>query len=174
MAFERPWADVHPQGALFVGASLADQAEHFALALRQRLLPGLRREHHPRGATAILASAGLALAFRFVIGLGGRPGRVRYLLHHGADAFGLLERVLHHLLQIDAIAGCLGKLMAVLLDLVHVEQQRCQRPVQFGAIAAPASSAARARAADSCKISRLSSRGVMVAIHFEKYESPAR
>ena len=55
----------------------------------------------------------------------------RQLLDHRADAFGLLKRVLHHLLQVDTIAGRLGELMAVLLDLVHVEKQRRQRPVQL-------------------------------------------
>ena len=56
---------------------------------------------------------------------------VRHLLHHGADAFGLLKRVLHDLLQVEPIAGRLRKLVAVLLDLIHVEQQRRQRPVQL-------------------------------------------
>ena len=55
----------------------------------------------------------------------------RHLLDHRADAFGLLKRILHHLLEVDTIAWRLGELMAVLLDLVHVQQQRCQRPVQL-------------------------------------------
>ena len=54
---------------------------------------------------------------------------VRHLLHHGADAFELLNRVVDHLLQVDAIARRFRKLM--LLDLVHVEQQRRQRSVQL-------------------------------------------
>ena len=55
---------------------------------------------------------------------------VRHLLHHGADAFELLNRVVHHLLQVDAIAGRFRR-TDVLLDLVHVEQQRRQRSVQL-------------------------------------------
>src|SRR5829696_9329209 len=44
MALERPWADTHPQGALLVGATFADQAQHLALTLGQRLLAELRGE----------------------------------------------------------------------------------------------------------------------------------
>ena len=56
---------------------------------------------------------------------------IRDLLDQGADAFCLLKRVLDDLLQVNAIAGRLRKLVAVLLDLVHVEQQRGQRTVQL-------------------------------------------
>ena len=56
---------------------------------------------------------------------------VRDLLDQGADAFGLLKRVFDDLLQVNAIAGRLRELVAVLLDLVHVEQQRGQWPVQL-------------------------------------------
>ena len=51
------------------------------------------------------------------------------LLDHGADAFRLLQRVFDHLLQIDAVLASLRELMAVLLDLAHVEQQGSERPV---------------------------------------------
>src|ERR1700682_368383 len=67
MAFESPWADIHPHGTLLVGASFADQAEHLALALGQRLAAGLRQNHHARRATAILAAG---LAFPFLVSLG--------------------------------------------------------------------------------------------------------
>jgi hypothetical protein len=53
------------------------------------------------------------------------------LLHHGADAFGLLKCVFHDLLQIKPISRGLRKLVAVLLDLAHVEQQRGQGPIQL-------------------------------------------
>ena len=53
------------------------------------------------------------------------------LLDQGADPLGLLERVVHHLLQVIAIAGGMRKLMAVLLDLAHVEQERGQRSVEL-------------------------------------------
>ena len=53
------------------------------------------------------------------------------LLDQGADAFGLLKRVFDDLLQVNAVARRLRKLVAVLLDLVHVEQQRRQRTVQL-------------------------------------------
>ncbi len=56
---------------------------------------------------------------------------IRDLLDQGADAFGLLKRVFDDLLQVNPTAGRLGKLVAVLLDLVHVEQQRGQRTVQL-------------------------------------------
>ena len=56
---------------------------------------------------------------------------VRDLLHQSADALGLLKRILHHLLQIEPVAGRLRKLVAVLLDLIHVEQQRRQGSVQL-------------------------------------------
>ena len=56
---------------------------------------------------------------------------IRDMLDQGADAFGLLQRVFDDLLQVNAIAGRLRKLVAVLLDLVHVEQQRGQRTVQL-------------------------------------------
>ena len=102
----------------------------FALAPGQRLLTGLRGEHQARLAVSVPAADGQALRARFVIGIRRRMIG-RHLLDHRADAFGLLKRVLHHLLQIGTIARRLGELMAVLLDLVHVEQQRCQRPVQL-------------------------------------------
>ena len=53
------------------------------------------------------------------------------LLHHGADALGLLKRIFHHLLQVNPFTRRLRKLMAVLLDLTHVEQQRRQRPIEL-------------------------------------------
>ena len=56
---------------------------------------------------------------------------IRDLLDQRTDAFGLLKRVFDDLLQVNAVAGRLGKLMAVLLDLVHVEQQRGQLPIEL-------------------------------------------
>ena len=99
---------------------------------------------------------------------------VRHLLHHRADALGLLKRILHHLLQVEPIAGRLRKLVAVLLDLVHVEQQRSQGPVQLSGNRCSRLFRARERAADSWTISGFSSRGVMLSIHFVKRESAAR
>src|SRR5437016_3441702 len=61
MALERARADVHTQGALLVGATLADQAEHFALALCQRLLARLGREHHACRTCGVPAAAALAV-----------------------------------------------------------------------------------------------------------------
>src|SRR5260221_9890852 len=55
----------------------------------------------------------------------------RDLLHHRADALGLLKCGFHHLLQVNAIAGNLRNLVAVLLYLAHVEQQRGQWPVEL-------------------------------------------
>src|SRR5450432_1303365 len=40
MAFESPWADTHPQGALLVGVPLADEVQNLALAPRQGFLAG--------------------------------------------------------------------------------------------------------------------------------------
>jgi hypothetical protein len=59
------------------------------------------------------------------------------LLHHGADALGLLKRILHHLLQVNPFPRRLRKLMAMLLDLAHVEQQRSQRPVELTCYRSP-------------------------------------
>src|SRR5258708_2875558 len=93
MALERPRADIHPQGALLVGATLADQAEHLALALRQRLLAGLGREHHPRRTPGVPAAAVVALPALLVVGIGSRRRMtIRDLLDQGADAVGLLQR----------------------------------------------------------------------------------
>src|SRR5260221_9754216 len=41
---------------------------------------------------------------------------------------GLLKRVLYHLLQVSPIARSLRELVAMLLELTHVEQQRSHRP----------------------------------------------
>ena len=67
-----------------------------------------------------------------MIGIGSRRRMtIGDLLDQGADALGLLNRVFDDLLQVNAIAGRLRKLVALLLDLVHVEQQRGQRTVQL-------------------------------------------
>src|SRR4051812_6694888 len=138
MALERPRADVHSQGALLVGAALADQAQHLPLALRQRLLALLAREHHPRRTPDVPAATALALAALLVIGIGRRRWMtIRNLLDQGADAFGLLKRVSAHLLQETAIAGRLPELGAVLLVLVHVEQERSQGTVHLRGDRAP-------------------------------------
>src|SRR6266446_2438117 len=133
MALEGSWADVHPHGALLVRAAFADQAQNFTLALRQRLLAGLGGKHHaPRALDIQAAAAGLALPLLLAVRVGSlRRMIVRHLLHQRADALGLLKRVFHHLLQVDAIAGRLRELVAVLLDLIHIEQQRGQRSVQL-------------------------------------------
>ena len=99
---------------------------------------------------------------------------VRDLLHHGADTFGLLKRVLDDLLQVNAIAGRLRELVAVLFDLVHVEQQRGQRSVELAGDRSSRLFRRAERATESRTISRLSSRGALSFIHFEKCESPAR
>ena len=53
------------------------------------------------------------------------------LLHHRVDALGLLQGIVDDLLQIDAVAGSLREVMALLLELVHIEHQRRQRPIEF-------------------------------------------
>ena len=107
--------------------------------------------------------------------IGGRRRMiVRHLLHQGADALGLLKRILHHLLQVEPVAGRLRKLVAVLLDLIHVEQQSRQRPVELpGNRSARLFRGTRARP-DSWTISGFSSRGAMFSIHFVKCKSAAR
>src|SRR4051795_8601938 len=150
MALECPWADTHPQGALLVGAAFADQAQHLTLTLGQRLLAVLQGEHLARPADAIRGAAGLGLACLLATGVGGRRRMtVRHLLYQGADALGLLKRVLHHLLQVQPVARRLRKLVAVLLDLIHVEQQRRQGSVQLPGNRSARLSATRERAADS-------------------------
>jgi hypothetical protein len=127
-----PWADAHPQGALLVGISLADEAENFALPLGQWFPPGGRRKHHPGDTSGFLDRARSGLECRFASGRSGKSVMTaRDLLHHRADALGLLKCVFHHLLQVNAIAGILRNLVAVLLDLAHVEQQRGQWPVEL-------------------------------------------
>src|SRR5258708_2351934 len=99
MALEGPWGDVHPQGALLVGASFADQAEHLALALGQRLLAGLRGKHHPRRAAAI---PGAVLASLRSIGFGAKRGMlVQDLLDHATYTFELLNPVFARLLHLN-------------------------------------------------------------------------
>ena len=50
------------------------------------------------------------------------------LLDQGIHALGLLQGIVDDLLQIDAVAGSLREVMALLLELVHIEHQRRQRP----------------------------------------------
>ena len=57
--------------------------------------------------------------------------RATDLLDQGADALGLLQGVLDHLLQMIAFARVLRETMAVLLELFHVEQERRQRSVEL-------------------------------------------
>src|SRR5258705_8437462 len=132
MAFEGPWADPHPQGALFIGAPFADEVQDLALALRQRLLAGVRCKHDARRANTIPGLAGSRLINSLAAWhSSGAVVIFCELLHHGADALGLLKRIFHHLLQVIPFTRRLRKLMAVLLDLTHVEQQRRQRPVEL-------------------------------------------
>src|ERR1700722_3883106 len=42
MTFERPRADLHPQGALLVGTSLTDMAQNLPLPRGQKRMDGLR------------------------------------------------------------------------------------------------------------------------------------
>jgi hypothetical protein len=42
-----------------------------------------------------------------------------------------MKRILHHLLQVNPVSSGLRKLVALLLDLAHVEQQRDQGPVEL-------------------------------------------
>src|SRR5260370_20241069 len=110
MALKSPRADAHPQGALLVRVSLADEAENFALALGQWFLPGGRRKHNPGDASAFPDRARSGLECSVASGRsGGSLMTARDLLHHRADALGLLKRVFHHLLQVNAIAGTLRK-----------------------------------------------------------------
>jgi hypothetical protein len=107
MALEGPWADLHPQGALLVGVTLADETENLTLAARQGLLAAFGRKHHARRAV-FLGVAGAAVRSRLAAGCRGRPlVSIRHLLDHGTDALGLLKRVLDHLLQIIRLpAAC--------------------------------------------------------------------
>jgi hypothetical protein len=47
MTFERPWADLHPHGALLVGTSLADMTQNLPLPRGQKRLDGLRTSGLP-------------------------------------------------------------------------------------------------------------------------------
>src|SRR5580692_1467617 len=48
VSLEGARTDAHPQGSLLVRATLADQVQNLALALGQRPLAGVRREHDTR------------------------------------------------------------------------------------------------------------------------------
>ena len=73
MAFEGPWADPHSQGALFIGAPFADEVQDFALALRQRLLAGVRCKHDARRADTIAGLAGSRLKTPLRLGAAAEP-----------------------------------------------------------------------------------------------------
>src|SRR5258707_11014341 len=53
MTLERARADLHPQRALLVGISLADELQDLAFTLGQRLLTKLRRDHDARRTHAL-------------------------------------------------------------------------------------------------------------------------
>jgi hypothetical protein len=51
VTFESPRADAHAKRTLLVGAAFADQGENLAFPSGQRLLVGVRRQHHVGRAT---------------------------------------------------------------------------------------------------------------------------
>ncbi|UGX93994.1 hypothetical protein G6321_00052025 [Bradyrhizobium barranii subsp. barranii] len=57
--------------------------------------------------------------------------RTGKLLDHAADTFGLRQRILHHALQIGPIGRNRRELVAVVLDLAHVEQERGQGAIEL-------------------------------------------
>src|SRR5690348_4880398 len=61
MTLEGARADLHAKRALLVGIAFTDQVEDLALALGQRLLAGIRRQHGGRAPTAFLVALGLPL-----------------------------------------------------------------------------------------------------------------
>jgi hypothetical protein len=130
MTLEGPGADPHQQSALLVGMSLADQTQNLALALRQRLLARAGKKY-PAGAANVFAVTGPRLPPGLASGrsTGSSLVRAREPLHDGADALGLLQRILYHLLQINPIPGGLRKLVTVLFEFAHIEQKRGQWPV---------------------------------------------
>ena len=96
VALKRPRADPHPQGALLVRIALADQLQDLALAPRERLLARFRRQYDTWRTAAVLAASHTA-------DFDSRRLRTSKLLDHGANPFGLQERVFYDLLQIVAI-----------------------------------------------------------------------
>ena len=58
-------------------------------------------------------------------------GRAGKLLDQAANTLGLRHRVLHDPLQIGAVARDRGELIAVMLDLAHVEQERCEGAIEL-------------------------------------------
>src|SRR5260370_13668244 len=99
MALKSPRADAHPQGALLVRVSLADEAENFALALGQWFLPGGRRKHNPGDASAFPDRARSGLECSVASGRsGGSPLRPPPPPHQSATAAPFFElRFPHHL-----------------------------------------------------------------------------
>jgi hypothetical protein len=96
------------------------------------------------------------------------------LLHHRVDALGLLQGIVDDLLQIDAVAGSLREVMALLLELVHIEHQRRQRPIEFtrdggcGFLGRPGARA------ESGTTSALSADVAPISAHLAERESLAR
>src|SRR6185437_9148221 len=133
MTLEGARADLHAKRALLVGIALADQIEDLALALGQRLLAGIRRWHGGRAPAAFFAALGSPLRRRILCRKGQRNShrRAAGLLDKGADALGLQQRVLDHLLQMIALAGFTRQAVTVLFEFFHVQQKRRQRPIEL-------------------------------------------
>src|SRR3954469_25621230 len=94
VTFEGARADTHAQRALLVGIALADQVENLTLSLGERLLVGAGSEHHAGYAGSIPAHNGPPVPDGFSRLAAGLLVPVRQLLDHGANALGLLQRVL--------------------------------------------------------------------------------
>ena len=127
VALERSRADLHPKRALLVGITFTDQVQDLALALGQRFAVCLRE--HGTGRRAVISPSlrcRLCRGHDHGTGLGAAD-----LLDQGADALGLLQGVLDHLLQIISFVCSLGKPVAVLLEFFHIKQQRRERPVEL-------------------------------------------
>src|SRR5215475_7879237 len=70
----------------------------------------------------------------FIVSLSrGRDGTALYtfdLLDQGTDTLGLLQRVLDHFLQMIPFLLGVAEQMTVLLQFLHIDQQRGERPIQ--------------------------------------------
>ena len=132
VALESARTDLHPQGALLVGISLTDEAQDLAFAPGQRLLARFLRQHGARRAATLIGLLRPPLPSVFSVWLGRETfAGAADLFDQGANPLGLLEGVVHDLLQVIPVAAGLRELMTVLFDLAHVEQECRKRPVEL-------------------------------------------
>lgn len=135
MAFECPVADLQPHPTFLVGTAFSDEAEDFGLAHRQRYLVsrnllrircvvvGMSGPRPPPDHLAALREGGLLPQRRFET--------VAETAHQGANAFGFAKRVPRDLLQRQTIAIADRKPVAALVEIIEIEQQRSQGPVEL-------------------------------------------